>query len=51
MPEANFWRSMDIYSDHMVRRFQQLGFPLERIDSTGFMVVNTGTIYYRGMHA
>lgn len=51
VPEANFWRSMDIYSDHMVRRFEQLGFPLERIDSTGFMVGNTGTIYYRGMHA
>lgn len=51
VPEASFWRSMDIYSDHMVRRFQQLGFPLERIDSTGFMVGKTGTIYYRGMHA
>jgi hypothetical protein len=51
VPEANFWRSMDIYSDHMVRRFEQLGFPLERIDSTGFMVGNTGTIYYRGLHA
>jgi len=51
IPEENFWRSMDIYSDHMVRRFEQLGFPLERIDSTGFMVGKTGTIYYRGMHA
>jgi hypothetical protein len=51
VPEANFWRSTDIYSDHMVRRFEQLGFPLERIDSTGFMVGKTGTIYYRGMHA
>jgi len=51
VPEANFWRSMDIYSDHMVRRFEQLGFPLERIDSTGFMVGKTGTIYYRAMHA
>jgi hypothetical protein len=51
VPEANFWRAMDIYSDHMVRRFEQLGFPLERIDSTGFMVGKTGTIYYRAMHA
>jgi len=51
VPEASFWRSMDIYSDHMVRRFEQLGFPLERIDSTGFMVGKTGTIYYRGIHA
>ena len=51
VPESSFWRSMDVYSDHMVRRFEQLGFPLERIDSTGFMVGKTGTIYYRGMHA
>jgi hypothetical protein len=51
VPEASFWRSMDIYSDHMVRRFEQLGFPLERVDSTGFMLGNTGTIYYRGTHA
>jgi hypothetical protein len=51
IPESSFWRSMDIYSDHMVRRFEQLGFPLERIDSTGFMVGKTGTIYYRGLHA
>jgi len=51
VPEANFWRAMDIYSDHMVRRFEQLGFPLERIDSTGFMVGKTGTIYYRALHA
>jgi hypothetical protein len=51
VPEENFWRSMDIYSDHMVRRFEQLGFPLERVDSTGFMVGKTGTIYYRALHA
>jgi hypothetical protein len=51
VPEMNFWRSMDIYSDHMVRRFEQSGLPLERIDSTGFMVGKTGTIYYRAMHA
>ena len=51
VPEMNFWRSMDIYSDHQVRRFQQAGLPIERIDSTGFMVGKTGTIYYRGMHA
>ena len=51
VPEANFWRSTDIYSDHMVRRFEQLGFPIERIDSTGFMIGKTGTIYYRGMNA
>lgn len=51
VPEASFWRSMDIYSDHMVRRFEQSGFPLARIDSTGFMVGDTGTNYYRVLHA
>jgi hypothetical protein len=51
VPEMDFWRSMDIYSDHMVRRFEQSHFPMERIDSTGFMVGKTGTIYYRGMNA
>ncbi len=51
VPETNFWRSMDIYSDHMVRRYEQSFLPLERIDSTGFMLGNTGTIYYRQNHA
>ena len=51
VPEMNFWRSMDIYSDHMVRRYEQSFLPLERIDSTGFMLGNTGTIYYRKAHA
>ncbi len=51
VPEMDFWRSMDIYSDHMVRRYEQAGLPIERIDSTGFMVGNTGTIYYRGINA
>src|SRR3984893_16045412 len=51
VPETNFWRSMDIYSDHMVRRYEQSGLPLERIDSTSFMVGNTGTIYYRKTNA
>ncbi|HYA63910.1 MAG TPA: hypothetical protein VED66_11965, partial [Candidatus Sulfotelmatobacter sp.] len=51
VPETNFWRSMDIYSDHMVRRYEQSGLPLERIDSTGMMIGNTGTIYYRKTHA
>ena len=51
VPEMNFWRSVDIYSDHMVRRYQQSFLPLERIDSTGFMLGNTGTIYYRKTHA
>lgn len=51
VPEMNFWRSMDIYSDHMVRRYEQSFIPLERIDSTGFMLGNTGTIYYRKTNA
>jgi hypothetical protein len=51
VPESNFWRSMDIYSDHMVRRYEQSGMPLERIDSTGMMIGNTGTIYYRRTNA
>jgi hypothetical protein len=51
VPEVNFWRSIDIYSDHMVRRYEQSGMPLERIDSTSFMIGNTGTIYYRKTNA
>ena len=51
VPEASFWRSMDIYGDHMVRRYEQAGFPLERIDPTSFMAGKTGTIYNRGLHA
>jgi hypothetical protein len=51
VPETSFWRSMDIYSDHMVRRYEQSGLPLERIDNSGFMVGKTGTIFNRGLHA
>jgi hypothetical protein len=51
VPETNFWRSMDIYSDHMVRRYEQSFMPLERLDSTSFMIGNTGTIYYRKTNA
>jgi hypothetical protein len=51
VPEMDFWRSMDIYSDHMVRQYERSFLPLERIDSTGFMIGNTGTIYYRKTNA
>jgi len=51
VPETNFWRSMDIYSDHMVRRYEQSFVPLERIDPTSVMFGDTGTIYYRKTHA
>ncbi len=47
VPEVNFYRSVDIYTDRMVRRFEQAGVPLERIDSTGFMIGDTGTNYRR----
>jgi len=51
VPEVNFWRSMDIYSDHMVRRYEQSFVPLERVDPTSVMFGNTGTIYYRKTNA
>jgi hypothetical protein len=47
VPEMNFWRSVDIYSDRMVRRFEQAGVSVKRIDSTGFMIGDTGTIFGR----
>ena len=51
VPEMNFWRTLEIYSDHQVRRYQQAGVPLERIDSTSFMPGKTGTIYRRAFQA
>ena len=47
VPMMNFWRSQDVYSDHMVRRFHDSGLPLERIDATSVMYGTTGTVYYR----
>jgi hypothetical protein len=47
VPETNFWRSLDIYSDHQARRYQQSGVPLKRVDTTSFMPGKTGTIYRR----
>lgn len=47
VPQMDFWRAVDIYTDHMVRRFNDSGVPLERIDSTGFMIGNTGTNFGR----
>ncbi len=51
VPCANFWRSKDIYSDHMVRFFQANGYPLPRIDNAGFMIGTTGTCYGRRQQA
>ena len=51
VPMMNFWRSQDLYGDHMVRRFEDSGLPLERIDATSVMYGTTGTIYYRRTQA
>lgn len=47
VPTMSFWRSVDIYSDHQMRRYEQSGVPMERIDTTSFMPGKTGTIYRR----
>jgi hypothetical protein len=48
LPQMDLWRSIDIYSDEMVRHFALGGgVPLSRIDSTAFMVGDTGTNYHR----
>ncbi len=47
VPAMNFWRSKDVYSDHMVRVYEWNGLPLSRIDNSGFMIGTTGTCYYR----
>ncbi|MCX5659933.1 MAG: hypothetical protein NTW19_09455 [Planctomycetota bacterium] len=51
VPAMNFWRSKDVYSDHMVRFYEQAGYPLAGIDNSGFMVGVTGTCYHRGTAA
>lgn len=47
VPAMNIWRSMDIYSDHMVRQYELNGIPLHRIDNCGFMIGVAGTCYKR----
>lgn len=51
VPMMNFWRSADLYSDHMVRQFEYNGLPLSRIDNCAFMIGTTGTCYNRGVNA
>jgi hypothetical protein len=51
VPMMNFWRSEDLYADHMVRQFAFNGLPLSRIDNCAFMIGKTGTCYKRGMAA
>jgi hypothetical protein len=48
LPCPSFWRSVDVYSDCMVRLFESSGIPLDRIDNCGFMAGDTGTCYWRG---
>lgn len=47
VPSMSFWRSLDTYSDHQMRRYEQSGVPIERIDTTSFMPGKTGTIFSR----
>jgi hypothetical protein len=47
VPQMDFWRAVDIYTDHMVRRFNDSAVPLARIDSTGFMIGDTATNFGR----
>lgn len=51
VPQMNFWRSVDLYSDHMVGRFNASGIPLPRLHSIAVMLGNTGTNYRRKLHA
>ena len=45
VPSMSFWRSLDTYSDHQMRRYEESGVPIERIDTTSFMPGKTGTIF------
>jgi hypothetical protein len=51
VPCANFWRSLDVYSDAMVFQYAANGVPFDRVDNSGFMIGNTGTCYRRGKAA
>lgn len=51
VPMMNFWRSIDVYSDHMVRQYERNDVPLERIDNSAFMIGRTAACYRRGLAA
>ncbi len=51
VPAVNFWRSKDVYTDHMVRAYLAQGFRAQVIDNAGFMIGTTGTCYHRGKQA
>jgi hypothetical protein len=46
VPMVNFWRSVDLYNDHMTRRYEQSGIPLERSDPF-FTLSSTWFGYHR----
>lgn len=48
IPCISFRRSVDLYQDHMVYKFNYSGLPLHRIDDHGCMIGDTNTIYYLG---
>lgn len=50
VPLLNFWRSVDLFNDHMVRRYEQSGVPLERCDPF-FTLSTTHFGYKRGKTA
>ncbi|MDX2196699.1 MAG: hypothetical protein NW207_09800 [Cytophagales bacterium] len=47
IPTSSMWRSMDYYSDQMLREFHFNKIPLRRIDHSSFFITNTGTGYWR----
>lgn len=51
IPQMNFWRSMDVFSDQQVRIYEKKFVPLDRIDSAGFMCGDTNTNFRRKTHA
>jgi len=51
VPMMNFWRSQDLYSDHMTFQYLFNGLPVQRIDNCAFMIGTTGTCYNRALNA
>jgi hypothetical protein len=41
VPHESFWRSMDMYTDHMLRRYEANGVPLHKADPLGFVMSTT----------
>ncbi|HTQ09516.1 MAG TPA: hypothetical protein VMI31_05535, partial [Fimbriimonadaceae bacterium] len=48
VPLPDFWRTLDVYADHMVRFLHEGGLPLDRIDDCASMFGVAGTCYRRG---